>query len=1685
MNPLSCDVLSPRSLLLGIVRLIHSDPVLILSNQSRDTNANAVASSSEKGGGGGGGGCLASSSEKGGGCLALSSEKGGGVQSVNQGTGNPNECSSSVSISTIEVMNGLVSLVYQGTMPEVGQESMDALLVLHEPEVINKWNPDSPVPTFWDVSSQLIFSISQRLINRQITNYTELLMWLKEILRRKNSFLSMHRENANQGSELPICRQAAIKLEVVFFIYMWSIDLEAGLVSMSCFGLLCEEADIRVGSDDYPGTYLVPNYQVYQELTHSSTLLTPGRAALQKRIMAILRKIDHCTQGIFQAWEDTMASWNASIKEILSYPKKHGKESTDDSDRTRPQEGGTLHRTVSKRRTSSYYTTDHEVEDQFNEWVNMTGFLCSLGGITLQKKSPPPVSANTTILDRKAPYTALDRKAPYTVLDRKGPHTVLDRNPPYTVLDRNPPFNYSQESAQPVTLFIHHLLRLLVVQNERFGTQIQKHVKELLSHELSPTLYPILFDQIKSIVDGFFDSEPPNKQHVNESDTNTQFINHIMYILRCVLEKEQASEHLGVNSIESTILNIVKYLRHLDSNLINVVQMKTKFCFLIVAIMNRREDLSLRQEMRFRNKLVEYITDWVMGNSHAQAQYLTTPELNLYLRDLDHAAMMSVASLLRQLPLQPEESDRGDLMSAKSSLFLKYFSLFMKIIEDCCEPNLNEEDLFRDMSRFTLYRDRDGTSKTSELRSYTIQAMANLLSSNIDSGLADSLALGYHRDYLTRVAFLEVITKCLEEGTEFEMLADTVLQDRYEQLVQLVTMIGDKGELPIAMALAQVVVTSQMDELARVFVTLFDAKHLLPSLLWNIFYKEVELLDCMKTLFRGNSLGSKIMSFCFKIYGTEYLKSLLEPLILPLTCEEKESICYEIDPNRVPEGECVLEENRRNLLTLTKRVYDSIIGSTDRFPPQLRSMCHCLFQVLNKRFHGNQPGNISAVGTVIFLRFINPAIVSPFESGIIDSEPSAKVKRGLMLMSKILQNIANHVEFSKEQHMKYFNDFIKENFDTTRQWVLQITSDCDQTEHPMLTPCQGQSSGHWHSSHGQTLNPYIGSHNAAMISGINISALHRLLHSHQDKMSDYLSSSRDNKAVGRRPFDRMVTLLAYLGPPEDHKTALEHSWDQGQVESSQFEQLMTELKMNELDDFKELKASNIFYQAGTSKAGNPVFYYIARRYNVTTTNCDLLIYLVLLTLKPVHNKHFELVVDLTHATAFNRFRKEVLRKWFMVLPEAIGDRCKACYVYNCNSWVREYTKYHDAFHVVRNNRKIIYLENLAKLTEYIDGDEQKLPGHTLSLEEDLKVWTGALRLSHKDTKVVVKVGPGHLSIVSAEKAKVLGHSSVYLNDIYQAVELDEVCLVDEAQFTLKINDTRGQPTTLSIIHSECESIVANIIRIRTRWELSQPDSAPVHTKIKPKDVPGTLLNMALLNLGSSESTLRSAAYNLLLTLMQSFHLEIPSEILSDLSIFTSTNSYMSGDLNRDNLIQVICRLSDTLAISASHLTLEFLEESIHGYECSDLHHKQLCLNYMIPWLTNLTRFRKHSDGHKRSKVNVILDKLVDMTKIDPALRPKIFPLLRRMRAQHEPRNANSGITSNTTSAISPAPTPSGSTCINNSSKSPNVETTDSSHQGTRTMLSVQSTDSLPPQSQHFITPSVSQDFPFIPDSPDE
>jgi neurofibromin 1 len=80
--------------------------------------------------------------------------------------------------------------------------------------------------------------------------------------------------------------------------------------------------------------------------------MSRGRAALQKRITALLRKIEKCTPGVLQAWEDTFIHWESLTKQLTSHP------------RTKLEDGQiaeTFHRSVAKRR-ASHQSSEHELE---------------------------------------------------------------------------------------------------------------------------------------------------------------------------------------------------------------------------------------------------------------------------------------------------------------------------------------------------------------------------------------------------------------------------------------------------------------------------------------------------------------------------------------------------------------------------------------------------------------------------------------------------------------------------------------------------------------------------------------------------------------------------------------------------------------------------------------------------------------------------------------------------------------------------------------------------------------------------------------------------------------------------------------------------------------------------------------------------------------------------------------------------------------------------------------------------------------------------------------------------------------------------------------------------------------------------------------------------------------------------
>lgn len=125
----------------------------------------------------------------------------------------------------------------------------------------------------------------------------------------------------------------------------------------------------------------------------------------------------------------------------------------------------------------------------------MTGFLCALGGVCLQQRSTP------------GPITYSPPMGP--MCERK--HSMISMG---TCEGINPvpasvTCTSSASSETPLSRFLDRLLSLLVCGHDRVGLHVRTNVKDLLGLELSPALYPMLFNKLRNSIGKFFDTQGP------------------------------------------------------------------------------------------------------------------------------------------------------------------------------------------------------------------------------------------------------------------------------------------------------------------------------------------------------------------------------------------------------------------------------------------------------------------------------------------------------------------------------------------------------------------------------------------------------------------------------------------------------------------------------------------------------------------------------------------------------------------------------------------------------------------------------------------------------------------------------------------------------------------------------------------------------------------------------------------------------------------------------------------------------------------------------------------------------------------------------------------------------------------------------------------------------------------------
>ncbi|KAJ6238881.1 ras gtpase-activating protein [Anaeramoeba flamelloides] len=236
--------------------------------------------------------------------------------------------------------------------------------------------------------------------------------------------------------------------------------------------------------------------------------------------------------------------------------------------------------------------------------------------------------------------------------------------------------------------------------------------------------------------------------------------------------------------------------------------------------------------------------------------------------------------------------------------------------------------------------------------------------------------------------------------------------------------------------------TKVADYLGKSLLYIFESNGDSPAIMKYFIEKEINECDDGDLLFRGYSMASKLWtSFCHLACAIEYLHRTLSQPIYDLL-KDQEKLEVELDPDQVKEIGAQ-SANKYNLMAASESFLSAIVSHSDDIPPSFRFILSTTRQLLEQKF----PDRIcQAIGGMMILRYFVPAITACDDYGIIAEEPSDTLFRTLILIAKVLMNLANGTLFGvKEEYMATLNDFINENQDRVNQYLLEISTPTEES----------------------------------------------------------------------------------------------------------------------------------------------------------------------------------------------------------------------------------------------------------------------------------------------------------------------------------------------------------------------------------------------------------------------------------------------------------------------------------------------------------------------------------------------------------------------------------------------------------------------------------------------------------------
>nr|XP_044251712.1 GTPase-activating protein isoform X2 [Drosophila takahashii] len=284
----------------------------------------------------------------------------------------------------------------------------------------------------------------------------------------------------------------------------------------------------------------------------------------------------------------------------------------------------------------------------------------------------------------------------------------------------------------------------------------------------------------------------------------------------------------------------------------------------------------------------------------------------------------------------------------------------------------------------------------------------------------------------------------------------------YDDLLNLLLESVDQRPITVSAVSILGELVSGKTEVAQPLVRLFTHTERIAPIIKALADHEISHLTDPTTIFRGNTLVSKMMDEAMRLSGLHYLHQTLRPVLSQIVAEKKPC---EIDPSKIKDRSAV-DTNLHNLQDYVERVFEAITKSADRCPKVLCQIFHDLRECAGKHFPSNREVRYSVVSGFIFLRFFAPAILGPKLFDLTTERLDAQTSRTLTLISKTIQSLGNLVssrssqqtckeEFTVELYKKFCTE---QHVDAVKHFleVISTPSQASSSVHPAAsaTPLQ-------------------------------------------------------------------------------------------------------------------------------------------------------------------------------------------------------------------------------------------------------------------------------------------------------------------------------------------------------------------------------------------------------------------------------------------------------------------------------------------------------------------------------------------------------------------------------------------------------------------------------------------------------